>query len=117
MATELTILTEYRKNINILRVKNPLLLDPSLAEAMTNALVKAFDSGDQKILLDVGPVMRMSSLFFRSFIIAGKRAKACNATLAFCNVAPAIKAGFEMMGLDKYFPLYANETVAIDSMK
>ena len=117
MSVGLIVLKEFRKGVNILRVKNFILLDPSLADEMTTVLSEAFTSGDQKILLDIGAVTRMSSLFFRSFIIAGKKAKASNATLAFCNVSPTIKGGFEMMGLTSYFQIFDNESLALDALK
>ena len=58
----------------------------------------------------------MSSLFFRSFIIAGKKAKEKNAGLPFCNVSPTIKAGFDMMGLGIYFKSYPGESIALDNI-
>jgi anti-anti-sigma factor len=117
MSEGVNILTEYRNGINIIRVKNVVLLDPALADSMTRILVDAFEAGDQKVLVDIASVTRMTSLFFRSFIIAGKKAKAKCATMAFCNVSPTIKEGFDMMGLGSYFAIYDKEAVAIEHLK
>ena len=115
MAAILTV-EEKRKGINILRVKNPALLDPGMADEMTRLLSNMLDSGAEKILIDIGDVTRMTSLFFRSFIIAGKKAKEKRAVLAFCNVSPTIKTGFEMMGLASYFTIYPDAAKGFDEM-
>ncbi len=117
MAEMIQIIEEKRSGINILRVRNTVLLDPNMAEDMTKILLGAFESGDLRVLINVGNVTRMSSLFFRSFIIAGKKAKEKKAVMAFCNVSPAIKAGFDMMGLGTYFTIYPEESSAIDQLK
>ena len=117
MTSGLQIIEEKRNDINIFRVGNQVLLDPQMAEEMTRILSGAFDSGTQKVLINIANVTRMSSLFFRSFIIAGKKAKERKAILAFCNVSPTIKAGFDMMGLGIYFETYPEESKAIDHLK
>ena len=117
MPEAMNMFTEYRNGVNIIRIKNMILLDPALADTMMKTLVDAFDSGSQSVLVDIGGVTRMTSLFFRSFIVAGKRAKEKCATLAFCNVSPAIKEGFVMMGLASYFSIYDKEAVAIEHLK
>jgi anti-anti-sigma factor len=117
MSDGINIFREFRQGVNIIRVKNQILLDPSLADEMTAVLSAAFEAGDQKVLLDIQAVTRMSSLFFRSFIIAGKKAKTKKAVMAFCNVSPTIKGGFEMMGLTSYFQLFEKESLALDALK
>lgn len=116
MAEAIKIVTELRDGVNIVRIRNVALLDPAQADEMTKTLLKAFEGGDQKVLIDIGSVSRMSSLFFRSFIIAGKKAKEKRAVMAFCNVSPTIKGGFEMMGLTSYFTIYDRETSAVADM-
>ncbi|HCE44595.1 MAG TPA: hypothetical protein DET40_13700 [Lentisphaeria bacterium] len=117
MAEGLQIIEEKRNGINIMRIRNTMLLDPAVAEEMTRILTQSFDSGSLKVLVNISNVTRMSSLFFRSFIIAGKKAKEKNAVMAFCNVSPTIKAGFDMMGLGTYFKIYPEESNALDNMK
>lgn len=117
MAENLRIIEEFRNGIRILRVQNMIMLNPEMAEEMTKTLVKTFETGDQKVLINLGCVARMSSLFFRSFIIAGKKAKERKAVMAFCNIESTIKSGFEMMGLNNYFIVYPEETEALDKMK
>ena len=116
MAEALDIIEERRKNINIMRVKNQMLLDPNMADEMTRILSNAFDSGSLKVLVNISNVTRMSSIFFRTFIIAGKKAKENKAVMCFCNVSPTIKSGFDMMGLASYFKIYPDESDAVHSM-
>lgn len=115
MAEALQVIEETRNGINIIRVRNTVLLDPQVADEMTRLLSEEFDSGSQKVLINIANVTRMSSLFFRSFIIAGKKAKEKKASMAFCNVSPTIKAGFDMMGLGIYFKIYPEESNALDN--
>jgi len=117
MAEGLMIIEERRKDVNILRIRNTVLLDPNMAEEMTRSLTQSFDSGALKVIVNISNVTRMSSLFFRSFIIAGKKAKEKKAVMAFCNVSPTIKAGFDMMGLGTYFNIYPEESVALENLK
>ncbi|NCB09798.1 MAG: anti-sigma factor antagonist, partial [Bacteroidia bacterium] len=103
MDEKVVMIEELRNGVKIIRLQNVLMLDPGLANSLTDILVKKFESGELKILLNFSRVARMSSLFFRSFIIAGKKAKTVNGILAFSNVSPVIQSGFEMMGLNQYF--------------
>lgn len=116
MAELIKIVEEYRNGIYILRVMSPILLESSAADAMTKKLSDLFENGAQKVIIDMGMVSRMTSLFFRSFIIAGKKAKEHKASMAFCGVSPAIKAGFEMMKMDSFFKLYQNEAKAMEGI-
>ncbi|MFZ2655256.1 MAG: STAS domain-containing protein [Victivallales bacterium] len=116
MAERLQIIEEKRKGVNILRIRNTVLLEPQAADEMTKILSDAFDSGSLKVIINIANVTRMSSLFFRSFIIAGKKAKEKNAVMIFCNVSPTIKAGFDMMGLGAYFKIYPEESNALDNI-
>lgn len=74
MAEPIKMIEEYRNGMHIVRIMTPVLLEPSMADEMTRRLSSLFDSGAQKVILDLGMVTRMTSLFFRSFLIAGKKA-------------------------------------------
>ena len=117
MSENIVVIEELRNGVRILRLQNALMLDPGLANSLTDLLVNKFESGELKLLLNLGHVERMSSLFFRSFIIAGKKAKERKGIMAFCNVSPVIQSGFEMMGLDRYFAFYPEENAAVDFLK
>lgn len=114
MAEGIQIIEERRNGVNIMRIRNAVLLDPGMAEEMARILVQSFESGELKVLINVSNVTRMSSLFFRSFIMAGKKAKEKNASMAFCNLSPTIKAGFDMMGLASYFKSFPEESIALE---
>ncbi len=116
MAEALRTIEEYRKGVHVLRIMNPLLLEPGTADEMTKKLSELFDSGAQKVILNIGSVTRMTSLFFRSFIIAGKKANEKKAKLAFCCVSPAIKSGFDMMNMGAYFKFFPDEGKAFDEL-
>ncbi|HBC89634.1 MAG TPA: hypothetical protein DCZ94_22070 [Lentisphaeria bacterium] len=116
MPERIQIIEENRNGIYIMRIGNAVLLDPKMADEMTSILTQSFDSGALKVIVNISNVTRMSSLFFRSFIIAGKKAKEKKAVMAFCNVSPTIRAGFDMMGLGSYFKIYPEESHALENI-
>jgi anti-anti-sigma regulatory factor len=48
--------------------------------------------------------------------VAGKKAAAARAKLAFCNLSPVIHEGFALTGLTDLFPVFKNENEAFGKL-
>jgi anti-anti-sigma factor len=107
---------ENRQGVTIIHLVNQRLLDPYLSDELTRRLCAIIESGALIVLIDMGAVARISSVFFRSFIMAGKKATEKKVRLAFCTLTPVIKEGFTITGLDKLFKIYGNEGQALGDL-
>lgn len=113
MSDEMVLLNEIRHDVTLVHIMNERLLDPLKADALSRHLCGLFDSGVQCVLVDLDSVQRLSSVFFRSFIMAGKTASTTKAKLAFCNLSSMIHEGFAITGLTDLFPIFKNESEAL----
>ncbi|MFH1476765.1 MAG: STAS domain-containing protein [Verrucomicrobiota bacterium] len=113
MSDTILFIDETRHDITLVHVMAQRLLDPQQADVLGRHLSGLFDSGVLCVLVDLGGVQRLSSIFFRSFIMAGKKAGEKKARLAFCNLSPVIQEGFTITGLTDLFPIYKNENDAL----
>ena len=113
MGDAVNLMDEIRNGVTIVHVMTPCLLDPKLSEILTVRLCRLIESGASSMLIDLSGVTRLSSVFFRSFITAGKKAKERKASMAFCNLSPMIKQGFTVTGMDKIFTIFDSEQKAI----
>jgi anti-anti-sigma factor len=116
MSDGITLIEEVRQDVTLLHVMDARLLDPLQAETLSRHLCGLFDSGVLCVLVDLGSVQSLSSVFFRSFIVAGKKAAAARAKLAFCNLSPVIREGFALTGLTDLFPVFKNENEAFSKL-
>ena len=113
MSDSILFIDENRQDIKLVHVMAQRLLDPQQADALARHLCGLFESGALCVLVDLGSAQRLSSIFFRSFIMAGKKAGEKKARLAFCNLSPVIQEGFAITGLTDLFPIYRNENDAL----
>ena len=113
MSDAILFIDETRQDIKLVHVMAQRLLDPQQADALARHLGELFDSGVLCVLVDLGSVQRLSSIFFRSFIMAGKKAGEKKAKLAFCNLSAIIQEGFAITGLTDIFPIYKTENDAL----
>ncbi|MDD5482547.1 MAG: STAS domain-containing protein [Kiritimatiellae bacterium] len=113
MSESVLLMEENRQGVLILHIVNQRLIEPGLAEELTRRLCARIDEDAPALLIDMGAVARISSVFFRSFIAAGKKANEKKSRIAFYGLAPLIKEGFAITGLDKLFKIYASEGKAL----
>lgn len=116
MSDAILYIDEKRQEVNLVHVMAQRLLDPQQADVLTRHLCEMFDSGVQCVLVDLGSVQRLSSVFLRTFIMAGKKAGEHKAQLAFCNLAPVLQEGFAITGLTELFPIFKNEHEALSKL-
>ena len=113
MSDPIQIIDETRNDVALVHVMTQRLLDPQLADTLARHLCALFDSGALCVLVELGSVQRLSSIFFRSFIMAGKKAGEKKAKLAFCGLSPIILEGFKITGLTDLFPIFKTENDAL----
>jgi len=116
MADPIQFMEENRQGVTIVHIVNKRLIEPQLSDDLTRRLCALIEGGVLCMLMDMGAVERISSVFFRSFIMAGKKANEHKAKIAFCNLTPVIKEGFVITGLDKLFKIYDSEGKAIGEL-
>lgn len=116
MTESVQFMEETRQGVTIVHIVNQRLIEPHLSDELTRRLCALIESGALSMLIDMGAVTRISSVFFRSFIMAGKKANEKKALIAFCNLTPLIKEGFVITGLDKLFKIYESEGQALGEL-
>lgn len=113
MTDTVQFMEENRRGVTIVHIVNQRLIEPHLSDDLTRRLCALLEEGVLAVLIDMGSVARISSVFFRSFIMAGKKAAEIKAPIAFYNLSPVIKEGFVITGLDKLFKIYQTEGQAL----
>lgn len=116
MTESIQFMEENRQEVTIIHLVNQRLIDPYLSDDLTRRLCALIEGGALCLLIDMGAVARISSVFFRSFIMAGKKANEHKAKIAFCSLSPTIKEGFTITGLDKLFKIYDTEGKAMGEL-
>ena len=111
-----TFIDETRDNVTIIYATTERLLDPRLADTLTRHLLGLLDAGAINLLVDLSGVTRLSSVFFRSFLTAGKKARELGTTINFCNVTPLIHEGFTITGLDQLHRIFESENQALTEL-
>ncbi len=116
MSDAILFIDEKRQDVTLVHVMAQRMLDPQQADILACHLGGLFESGVLCVLVDLGSVQRLSSIFFRAFIIAGKKAGEKKARLAFCNLSSVIQEGFTITGITDLFPIYKNENDALGKL-
>ena len=113
MSTSPAFIDEDRQGVTIVYAMTQWLIEPHLADVLNRHLSDVLDEGSDRILVNLTDVTRLTSVFIRSFIAAGKKAKEKGSTIYFCGVAPSIKDVFTITGLDKLYAFYPDEKTAL----
>lgn len=116
MTDSILFIDETRQDIKLVHVMAQRLMEPMQADSLGRHLCGLFDGGALCVLVDLGSVQRLSSIFFRAFILAGKKAGEKKARLAFCNLSALIQEGFTITGLADLFPIYKDEHEALKKL-
>ena len=116
MSSKVPFIDETRNEITIVHFMQPWLVEPGLSETLRKHLEELVESGTGKLLINLEGVTRLTSVFIRSFIAAGKKAGDKKALLAFCTVPPPILEAFTLTRLDAIFKIYPSENEALADM-
>ncbi len=105
--------TRHAKGIGIVRLLVSSLLRDSELDELAEALDCLVLSGVRRILVDFGPVEKMSSQVVAHLAALQKQcAESSDGRLAMCGVRPALAELFEITGIGKVIPMYADERAA-----
>ena len=116
MSSKLPFIDETRNDITIVHFMQPWLIEPGLSETLRKHLEELVESGSGKLLINLEGVTRLTSVFIRAFIAAGKKAGNKKTLLAFCTIAPPILEAFTLTRLDALFKIYPSENEALADM-
>ncbi len=104
---------EERDGVTIVYSMSKWMIEPRMAEVLTRHLIELLDAGSDRVLLNFNDVTRLSSVFIRSIMAAGKRAQEKRAELCLCNIAPVVREVFTLTGVDKMFRTFSTEQEAL----
>lgn len=108
--------TRHAKGIAIVRLLVTSVLRESELEELAEALDCLVLSGVRRVLIDFGPVEKMSSQVVAQLAAIQRQClEAGDGRLAVCGVRPALVELFEITGLSKTIPMYADERAAMET--
>jgi len=81
-------------------------IDSTTSEALEQALTRAVDAGQRRLVVDFGGVSYISSAGLRVLLVTAKRLKTQPGTLVLCALTDAVRQVFELAG---FLPLFLVE--------
>ncbi len=102
----------------LIRVLQPQLIDETQIQALNEALVGFVgDKAKLKIVLDLGKVLRMSSLALGKLVALQKKLKEIEGALKLLGLRPGVREIFRASRLDTLFEVFDDEIRAIKSFQ
>lgn len=86
-------------------------------EAIAKQAVRLLDEGHHTLLLDLGGTRIINSIGISLLLEVLEKTMEVDGRLAFCSVSPSITKTFQIMGLSQYTSLFADRSVALESLK
>jgi len=81
-------------------------IDSTTSEALEQALTRALDAGERRLVVDFDRVSYISSAGLRVLLVAAKRLRAAHGALVLCALGEPVRQVFELAG---FLPLFAVE--------
>ena len=111
-----TLLTRTHEDILIAYFQDARIIDETRIQSLGEELSELVtDPRYEKIILNFQNVSFMSSAMIGKLILFGKKCKAADIGLRFCNINENVEQVFEVMNLGKVFEVSKYEDNAIDS--
>ncbi|HQH74614.1 MAG TPA: STAS domain-containing protein [bacterium] len=107
---------EVRNESGVAIIKPDGRMDFNALSEFTGALNRSIQEGANKILIDFSSLEYMSSAGIRALMEGMKRLEPRHGVMAFCDLHPQIKELFEVVQLNKIFPIYSSEFEALDAL-
>jgi stage II sporulation protein AA (anti-sigma F factor antagonist) len=105
-------ITEARHGL-VLIVAPSGRIDSTTSDALEQALKKAVDAGDHRLVVDLGAVSYISSAGLRVLLVMAKRLKTERGTLVLCAMGDAVRQVFDLAGFMALFPVEPTRDLAI----
>ncbi len=107
---------EIRNESGVTIIKPDGRMDFAGLSEFAGILNRSIEEGANKILIDFSSLEYMSSAGIRALMEGLKRLEPQKGVMAFCSLHPQIKELFEVVQLNKIFPIYPSEFEALDVM-
>ncbi|MBI3784038.1 MAG: STAS domain-containing protein [Deltaproteobacteria bacterium] len=88
-------------------------LDASNAPDLERALLKQIDGGAKKLLVDCAGLDYISSAGLRVLLVAAKRLKTVDGTVALSGLKHTVREVLDIAGFSPIFRLFADRTTAL----
>ena len=92
-------------------------LDATSADEMTQALLAAFDGGDERIVVDLSGLEYISSAGLRSLLVGAKRASTEGGKIVLSRPEDYIKEVFDAAGFSAIFSIYPTTEEAVTAFR
>jgi anti-anti-sigma factor len=108
--------SRHAKGLAIVRLLVTSLLRESELDELAEALDCLVLSGTRRVLIDFGPVEKMSSQVVAHLASLQRRcSEEADGRLAVCSLQPTLLELFQITGLSKSIPYYADERAALET--
>jgi stage II sporulation protein AA (anti-sigma F factor antagonist) len=88
-------------------------LDTASATMFETALLGAIDRGEDRILVDCGPLEYVNSAGLKVFLLAAKKLEASKGQLMLCALQPSVFMIFEMIGFTRIMKIVPTREEAV----
>lgn len=91
-------------------------LDASSAGALERKMLGLIDAGTRRLVVDARDLDYISSAGLRVLLVAAKRLKAVNGTVALAALKGHIKEVFDIAGFSSVFPIHPDREAALAAL-
>lgn len=88
-------------------------MDAGTSKSVEDHLLKLIDAGEHRLVVDFAQLDYISSVGLRVLILASKKVKPLQGTIAICALQPTIKQVFEVAGFTTIFKVYPTRDDAV----
>ena len=81
-------------------------LDAATSKTTEDRILKTIESGERRLVLDLGGLSYVSSVGLRVLMVTAKRMKSVQGKLAVCSLQPSVKEVFEIAGFLTIFRVF-----------
>ena len=110
----MNLTTDRTDDIAIVRVGEPRLMYPSLAD-FSAAVSRLIGGGSQKVLIDLAPVGYIDSATVGCLMDLSRQAPDAGATLKLSGVQSRVRTMLTLTGCDNFLEIHADEPTAVRS--
>ncbi len=91
-------------------------IDGANARDCEDALNKAIETNDNKVLIDFGALSYISSAGLRVILLVARQLQKRNAAFALCSLSDLIREVFEISGFDKIISIHDTQAEAVEKI-
>lgn len=110
----MNLITDRSQGVSIVRVKEPRLMYPLLAE-FANAVTALIGSGERRVLLDLSTVTYVDSATIGCLMDLYRQATAAGGALKLAGVQKRVETMLTMTGAENFLEIHPDEPSAIRS--